>query len=141
MAATDDYTIMRRADAPDFSGGDPAGPFLGYGRPMGAEQIALNVRVLAPGATHRPPGESDSWGHRHTTIEEIYFVLSGEVRIRLNGAVETLGQYDAVRIPAGTVRAVRNETPEEAAFAMISVKVTDQRAESAPQPDFWAAGA
>ena len=26
-------------------------------------------------------------------------------------------------------------------FAMISVKVPDQRAESAPQPDFWTAGA
>jgi hypothetical protein len=60
--------------------------------------------------------------------------------VRLNGAVETLGQYDAVRIPPGTVRAVRNETPDEAAFAMISVKVADQRAESAPQPDFWTAG-
>jgi len=29
-----DYTILRAADAPDFTG-DAPGAFLGYGRPLG----------------------------------------------------------------------------------------------------------
>ena len=46
---------------------------------MGAEQIAFNVRVLEPGTTHVPPGGDPSGGHSHTTIEEIYFVIEGEI--------------------------------------------------------------
>src|SRR3954463_8493169 len=120
---------MRAADAPDFTGGDPS-PFLGYGRPLGAEQIALNVRVLAPGATHVPPGEDATMGHSHNTIEEIYFVIDGELNIKLGDDVHTLQSRDAVLIPPGTARSVRNLSDHEAAFAMVSVKVADQSTES-----------
>jgi uncharacterized cupin superfamily protein len=131
-----DYTILRRAEAPDFSG-DAPGAFLGYARPLGAEQLAVNVRVLEPHQPHVPPGEDPAWGHSHRTIEEIYFVLEGEIAVKLGDAVETLGRHDAVRIPAGTARAVRNETDDGAAFAMISVRVDDPRAESVPHEGFW----
>jgi uncharacterized cupin superfamily protein len=130
------HTILRRADAPDYTG-DAPGAFLGYGRPLGAEQLAVNVRVLAPRTAHVAPGGDPAWGHSHRTIEEIYFVLAGELTIKLDDEIETLRQYDAVLIPASTVRAVRNESGEEAAFAMISVRVDDNRAESLPHEGFW----
>jgi mannose-6-phosphate isomerase-like protein (cupin superfamily) len=130
------YTILRRADAPDYTR-DAPGAFLGYGRPLGAEQLAVNVRVLAPHTAHVAPGRDPAWGHSHRTIEEVYLVLAGELTMKLDDEVETLRQYDAVLIPAATVRAVRNETDEEAAFAMISVRVEDNRAESVPHEDFW----
>jgi mannose-6-phosphate isomerase-like protein (cupin superfamily) len=133
-----DYTIVRRTDAPDYSG-DAPGAFLGYGRPLEADQLALNVRVLAPHTPHIPPGGDRAWGHSHRTIEEIYFVLAGEIRIKLGDDVETLRQYDAVRIPPATVRAVRNDSNGEAVFAMISVRVEDNRAESQPHEGFWPA--
>jgi mannose-6-phosphate isomerase-like protein (cupin superfamily) len=129
---------MRAGDAPDYTGEAP-GAFLGYARPMGAEQIAFNVRVLAPHSTHAPPGADPTWGHAHATIEEIYFVIEGEITVKLGDDVMTLGPRDAVLIPAGTVRSVRNETDSEAAFGMFSVKVQDQRAESRPHEDFWPA--
>jgi len=66
-------------------------------------------------------------------------VLDGEVRIKLNDEVETLRRCDAVWIPPATVRAVRYDTDEEAAFAMISVRVEDFRSESQPQAGFWRA--
>jgi mannose-6-phosphate isomerase-like protein (cupin superfamily) len=135
-AVTADYTILRAADAPDYTG-DAPGAFIGYGRPMGAEQIALNVRVLAPHTTHVPPGGDPAWGHSHRTIEEIYFVLEGELTMKLGDDVVKLGPRDAVLIPATTTRAVRNDTDAEAAFALISVKVEDLRAESVPQEGFW----
>ena len=96
-----EYTVMRAADAPDFTGDHP-GAFLGYGRPMGAEQIAFNVRVLEPGMSHVPPGEDPAGGHSHATIEEIYFVLEGEVTLKLGDEDVTLGPRDAVLIPAAT---------------------------------------
>jgi mannose-6-phosphate isomerase-like protein (cupin superfamily) len=131
-----DYTIMRASEAPDYTGDAPGG-FIGYGRPMGAEQLALNVRVLAPDTSSAPPGSDPSWGHSHHTIEEIYFVLAGEITMKLGDEVITLGPRDSVLIPPQTPRAVRNDTDQEAAFAMISVRVEDPRAESVPHDGFW----
>ena len=133
-----DYTILRADEAPDYTG-DAPGAFLGYGRPLGAEQIAANLRVLAPGTAHVPPGGDPARGHSHRTIEEIYFVLDGEITVKLGGDVVTLGPRDAVLIPPATPRAVRNESDAEAAFLLLSVKVRDLGAESVGHERFWAA--
>ena len=132
-----DYTVLRAADAPDYTGEHP-GAFLGYARPMASEQLAVNVRVLEPGMTHVPPGGDPTRGHSHRTIEEIYFVLDGELTIKLGDDVLTLGPRDAVLIPAGTPRSTRNDSDSEAAFLMISTKVDDIRAETVGHEEFWA---
>ena len=131
-----DYTVLRAADAPDYTG-DAPGAFRGYARPMGSEQLGVNLRVLEPGTAHVPPGEDPALGHSHRTIEEIYFVVEGELTIKLGDDVLTLGPRDAVRIPAGTPRATRNDSAAETAFLMISVKVDDIRAESVRHDSFW----
>jgi len=130
------YTIVRAAEAPDYTG-DAPGAFLGYGRTAEAEQLAFNVRVLAPHTAHAPPGGDPASGHSHRTIEEIYFVLAGEITIKLDDEVTTLGPRDAVRIPPATVRAVRNDSGEEAAFAMCSARVEDIASESQWHEGFW----
>jgi mannose-6-phosphate isomerase-like protein (cupin superfamily) len=128
---------MRAADAPDYTGEAP-GAFLGYARPMGSAQLGLNVRVLAPHTEHKPPGGPAGFGHSHRTIEEVYFVLEGEVAVKLGDEVLTLGPRDALLIPPDTPRAVRNDSDAEAAFLMCSVKTADPRAESVPHEGFWA---
>jgi hypothetical protein len=40
-------TIVRAAEVPDHTD-DAPGAFPGYGRWLGAEQLAMNLRVLAP---------------------------------------------------------------------------------------------
>jgi uncharacterized cupin superfamily protein len=132
-----DYTIVRAAEAPDCTGEAP-GAFLGYGRPLGAQQLALNVRVLAPHTAHVAPGGDPSRGHSHVTIEEIYFVLAGEVTVKLGDDVATLGPLDAVRIAPATPRAARNESDAEAAFLLVSVCVDDHRSASRGHARFWA---
>jgi uncharacterized cupin superfamily protein len=131
-----DYTILRGADAPDYTG-DAPGAFLGYGRPLGASQIALNVRVLEPGMAHVPPGQDPTRGHSHSTIEEIYFVLDGELSVKLGDEVLTLGPRDAVLIAPETPRAARNDSGATAALLMVSVRVEDIRAESHAHESFW----
>ena len=133
-----DYTVVRASEAPDYTGGS-ASPFIGYGRPLGAEQIAFNLRVLAPGASHVPPDADPAWGHSHRTIEEIYFVVDGEVTIKIGDDVLTLGPRDAVRLPPGSPRAMRNEGGEQAVIAMCSVKVEDPQAEAESHEGFWPA--
>jgi mannose-6-phosphate isomerase-like protein (cupin superfamily) len=131
-----DYRILRASEAPDFTGDGP-GAFLGYARPLGSEQLALNVRVLAPHTAHVAPGGDPTRGHSHRTIEEIYLVLSGEVVVKLGDDVTTLRALDAALIPPATPRAVRNDSDEEATFLMASVRVEDHRTESEGHEAFW----
>jgi mannose-6-phosphate isomerase-like protein (cupin superfamily) len=70
-------------------------------------------------------------------IEEIYFVLEGEVTVKLGDDVVTLGPRDAVLIPPSTPRAARNETDRPAALMMISTRVEDIRSESVAHEGFW----
>jgi uncharacterized cupin superfamily protein len=131
-----DYTLLRAADAPDFTG-DAPGAFYGYGHGLGAEQVSVNIRVLAPHTAHVAPGGDPRRGHSHRTIEEIYLVLAGELTLKLGDDVVTLGPWDAVRIAPATPRAARNDTDVEAAMLMVSRRVDDHAAESQGHEGFW----
>ena len=66
-------------------------------KPLELEQSGLTYFRMAPG--FREP-----FGHRHKTQEEIYVVVSGSMRMKLDDEIVELRQWDAVRIPPGTVR-------------------------------------
>jgi hypothetical protein len=51
-----DYTIVRAAEAPDYTG-DAPGAFIGYGRPLGAEQLAVNLRISVRVEDHAAESE------------------------------------------------------------------------------------
>jgi mannose-6-phosphate isomerase-like protein (cupin superfamily) len=133
---SESYTVMKAADAPDYTG-DAPGAFIGYARPMDSEQLGVNVRVLEPGMAHVPPGEDDSAGHSHDEIEEIYFVLEGELTVKLGDDVLTLGPRDAVLIPPATVRGARNDGDADAALLMVSVKMRDPQGQSHLASGHW----
>ena len=132
-----DYTILRGTDAPDYRG-DAPGEFRGYGRPLGAEQVAFNLVVIPPHAANAPPGSDDSFGHHHETQEEIYFVVSGQVKLKLGDEIETLGPRDAIRIAPHVVRAVRNDGEEDAVMILCSIAVENIREEAVIHDGFWA---
>jgi mannose-6-phosphate isomerase-like protein (cupin superfamily) len=46
------------------------------------------------------------FGHNHTKQEELYVVTSGSGRIKLDDEIVDARQWDAVRIPAGTMRSL-----------------------------------
>ncbi|MGH2982461.1 MAG: cupin domain-containing protein [Solirubrobacterales bacterium] len=50
------------------------------------------------------PGVRLPFGHKHDQQEELYVVVSGSGRIKLNDEVVELKQWDAVRIPGDTMR-------------------------------------
>lgn len=133
------YTTLRAADVRDATGNAP-GAYLAYGRQLKAGQLGFNLRVLAPRTTHLPPGMDPTSGHSHRTIEEIYFVISGELTIKLDDDVITLGPRDAICISPDTVRTVRNDSDEEAVVVMCSQKVDDPATESQWHEGFWPRG-
>ncbi len=51
------------------------------------------------------PGKRQSFGHRHQEAEEIYLVLSGSGRVKLDGEIVELKRLDAIRVAPETMRA------------------------------------
>ena len=68
--------------------------------PLELERSGLSLFTLAPG--FRFP-----FGHTHSEQEEVYVVLDGSVVVRLDDEELALQRLDALRIPAGTRRAVQ----------------------------------
>jgi mannose-6-phosphate isomerase-like protein (cupin superfamily) len=64
---------------------------------LDSEQLGLSYQRLAPG--FRSP-----FGHRHEEQEEIYVLVGGSGRIKLDDDVVELRQWDAVRIAPETMR-------------------------------------
>ena len=61
------------------------------------ESSGVSYQRLAPGA--RVP-----FGHRHQAQEELYVVVSGSGRIKLDDEIVELRQWDALRIPPEVMR-------------------------------------
>jgi mannose-6-phosphate isomerase-like protein (cupin superfamily) len=58
----------------------------------------FSYQKLAPG--FRPPA-----AHRHRTQEEVYVVINGGGRVKIEDEIRELRQWDAVRLAPGTARA------------------------------------
>jgi mannose-6-phosphate isomerase-like protein (cupin superfamily) len=65
--------------------------------PLQLEQSGLSYQRLAP--NFRVP-----FGHKHKTQEEVYVVVSGSVRVKLEDEVLELKEWDAIRVPKETMR-------------------------------------
>jgi len=52
------------------------------------------------------PGQRQPFAHRHDKAEEIYVVLSGSGRIKLDDEIHDIAEMDAVRIAPWVVRSV-----------------------------------
>jgi mannose-6-phosphate isomerase-like protein (cupin superfamily) len=51
------------------------------------------------------PGKRQAFGHRHKQAEEIYLVLSGSGRVKLDEEILEIKRLDAVRVSPETTRA------------------------------------
>jgi uncharacterized cupin superfamily protein len=65
--------------------------------PLGLENSGVTYLRIAPG--FRIP-----FGHKHKQQEEVYVLVSGSARIKLEDEVRELKQWDAVRVHRDTLR-------------------------------------
>lgn len=65
--------------------------------PLELENSGISYFRIAP--DFRAP-----FGHTHSEQEEIYLVVGGSARVKLDDEVLELGEWDAVRIPRGIMR-------------------------------------
>jgi uncharacterized cupin superfamily protein len=126
-----DYTVIERTDAQDVLGEYP-GEMRMLTAPLGTEQIAITWRHMPPGT-----GGKGSYGHYHKTQEEVLYLISGRLQVKLGDEVVDLGPGMAVRIAPHVVRSVHNDGPDEAEMVIVSTRVDDVREDVDMVEDFW----
>ena len=129
-----DYTIKRLEEVDDVLGDYP-GEMRMMTAALDAEQVAFTFRRMP-----QHTGGKGSYGHRHKTQEEVYFVMSGKLQFKLGDEVFDLEQGSVVRVPPETWRSVWNDEPEDAELVIVSKRVEGGSAEDAEYlEDFWPA--
>src|SRR3954467_6094818 len=109
------YTILRIEDAPDAFGGQYPGEMRFLTAPLGNEQVALTYRRMP-----QHTGGKGSYGHRHRTQEEIYFVIAGKLQFKLDDEVLEATKGTAVRVSPEVARSVWNDEPDDAELVIVS---------------------
>ena len=77
--------------------GHPDLEFRAATKPLELERGALSYQRL-------PPRCRFPYGHSHMTQEEVYVVVRGSGRMKLDDEIVELGEWDAVRVPPDTWR-------------------------------------
>src|SRR5919201_3651859 len=65
---------------------------------------ALELERSGLGYQRVPPGYRFPYGHTHKQQEEVYVVLRGSGRMKVDDEIVELKEWDAVRVPPGTWR-------------------------------------
>jgi mannose-6-phosphate isomerase-like protein (cupin superfamily) len=89
-----------KADLDDLGSnfdGAPDLEFRAATKPLELEHTALSYQYV-------PPGYRFPYGHTHVTQEEVYVVVRGGGRMKLDDEIVELRQWGAVRVPPGTWR-------------------------------------
>jgi uncharacterized cupin superfamily protein len=97
-----DYTIKNLREVDDMAASQGFGEVqearFAHGD-LGAEQTGVSLQRVKPGKRH-------AFAHRHREMEEIYVVISGSGRIKLDEVIEEVGPLDAIRIGPSVTRAM-----------------------------------
>ena len=125
------YTIVKSDEAPDLMADYPGfGEMRFFAEPAETEQVAFTWRLMPPGT-----GGRGSYGHRHKSQEEIYFVSRGTLTFKLDDDVIEVGPRTAVRIAPPVYRSVHNDSDSEVELIICSVRSDEPDHEMTP--DFW----
>jgi mannose-6-phosphate isomerase-like protein (cupin superfamily) len=100
-AISDAYTHLNLNDV------DDAAPENGFAERWEARVARNDLGSEQTGVTHfrLRPNKRSPFSHRHEEAEEIYVVLSGSGRAKLDETVVDVGALDAIRVAPRTARA------------------------------------
>ncbi len=112
--------------------GAPDLEFRAATRTLGLQHSALGLQRV-------PPGYRFPYGHTHRTQEEVFVVVRGSGRMKLDDEVVELREWDAVRVPPGTWRGYE-AGPEGLEILVVGAPNLgeDPRADVEGQRDWWA---
>ena len=95
------YTYKRITDVAD------AAPRFGIGETQESRFATNDLDAEQTGFSHHrfKPGRRQGFGHRHDEAEEVYFVVSGSGRVKLDDDVIQLEPGHVIRVAPGVMRA------------------------------------
>lgn len=126
-----DYTIVNLREVEDQAPRFGFAPHLESRfarKPLGLEKSGISYFRLAPG--FRVP-----FGHRHGEQEEVYLVVAGSARMKLDDDVVELGPWDAVRVPGNVTRGMEGG-PDGAEIVAFGAPNTENR-DAEMEPGWW----
>jgi uncharacterized cupin superfamily protein len=96
-----DYTIKNLKEVDDMAAqqgfGDVQEARFAHGD-LNAEQIGISLQKVKPGKRH-------AFAHRHSEAEEVYVVVAGSGRVKLDDEVQEIRELDAIRVAPSVTRA------------------------------------
>jgi mannose-6-phosphate isomerase-like protein (cupin superfamily) len=98
-------------------------------RELGLSASAVSLQRLAPGVTQ-------PFGHRHKQQEELYVVLDGSGRAKLDDEIVELRTWDAVRVAPDVTRAFA-AGPDGLEFLAFGAPAVGSPAEDVEQEPGW----
>ncbi len=100
---------------------------------------ALELERSGLGYQRLPPGYRFPYGHTHARQEEVYVVVSGGGRMKLDDEIVELEEWDAVRVAPGTWRGYE-AGPEGLEILVIGAPNLgdDPRSDVQGERDWWA---
>jgi mannose-6-phosphate isomerase-like protein (cupin superfamily) len=90
--------------------------------PLGCNKYGVSYERYAPGWRH-------PFGHRHAKQEEVYVLVRGQMRMKLDDDVIELEPWTAVRVSPATMRSLHNFGTEDAELIVVGAPATEE-------PDF-----
>jgi mannose-6-phosphate isomerase-like protein (cupin superfamily) len=94
------YTVVNLKEVEDHA------PKFGFAPDLEARFATVPLELEKSGVSYQrlAPGFRIPFGHRHKAQEELYVVLSGSARLKLDDEVVELKALDAIRVPSQTMR-------------------------------------
>jgi quercetin dioxygenase-like cupin family protein len=96
-----DYTIKNLTEVEDLAASQGFGEVqearFAHGD-LDSEQSGISLQKVKPGKRH-------AFAHRHKDAEEIYVVIAGSGRVKLDDEVKEVKELDAIRVAPSVTRA------------------------------------
>jgi mannose-6-phosphate isomerase-like protein (cupin superfamily) len=95
-----DYTIVNISESEDFA------PKFGMPSELEAHfpKKELDCEIGAVGLERLAPGFRTPFGHKHEQQEELYVIVSGSGRVKLDDDIVDVRQWDVIRVPPPVMR-------------------------------------
>jgi mannose-6-phosphate isomerase-like protein (cupin superfamily) len=95
------YTRKRLTEVEDSA------PQLGVGELQESRFANEDLQAEHTGVTHHRfrPGSRQGFGHRHEKAEEVYVVIAGSGRMKLDDDIVEIAPLDAIRVAPDVMRA------------------------------------
>ncbi len=131
LAGGSGYTLVNLEDVEDMA------KRFGFAEQGEARFANRSLGAVRTGVSHQRlrPGVRQAFGHRHQHAEEVFVILAGTGRLRIDDEIAEVRPLDAIRIAPSSARAFE-AGPDGLEFVVFGPHHTG---DAVMDPDFWPA--